>query len=82
MRNPEAVAKDLTPAERVALHSAMRHNPGGPFFVPHYTHHNVRRRLVEKGLLKKRLGNPLLALGRTVRAVVVTEAIEGLNKGD
>jgi hypothetical protein len=68
----ETIAKKLSPAQRQAIDGAWQ-SSWGEWFVALGTRHDVRRRLVEMGLLGKRPGSPFLKKGLAVRAILKGE---------
>jgi len=65
----ERIAAGLTPAQRKAVQGAWR-STWGEWFIAAGTRHDVRRRLVETGLLGKRIGSPFVKKGLAVREVL------------
>lgn len=67
MGEVERIAKGLSVAQRKAIVGAWHSTALKGWFIREGTRWDVRRRLVERGLLGKGIGNPLIWLGREVR---------------
>lgn len=61
------VARSLSPAQKRAIANAFQAS-WGDWYVPSATRLDVRWRLVEKGILSMRPGQPFLMLGLKIRA--------------
>lgn len=62
---PQTLAK-MTPAQKRAIKNAWQAS-WGEWFIPHETRIDVRRRLIQLGLLSKRPANPLRILGSMIK---------------
>jgi hypothetical protein len=71
-RKAQRIANELTPAQAWAMVNARDFE--GDLVLRIRVNMTVRRNLFEKGLLSRRVLHPLNALGREVRAILLTKA--------
>lgn len=62
--------RKLTPAQRIAIKSAWQAS-WGDWYIPMSVRADVRRKLIENGLLGRAPGNPLLTLAHQVKAALL-----------
>lgn len=68
--NAEMIAAKLSEAQKRAITGAWR-STWGQWYIAAGTRHDVRRRLVEAGLLGKSVGSAFLKKGLAVREVLM-----------
>jgi len=70
-QTPEQIAQALSETHQQAIAGAFEHSDGSGFYLRSAVPMSVRRALLAKGLLSRRITNPLNKKGRQVREILL-----------